>query len=180
MIEAIAAHTTWSWKLRICDFLSPKLVPSLKSKNPNPKRKMIIQNSKDQFIWDQSSCFQKWTTLNVHTTLFLISTDTQTHQLPWPGTYHLQPREACGVHLTSRFLGFGHYYWPWCSLALLWGILYYSISLNPCTTINSDQWLSYAIWRSESWVIDMPTYIHSLSFFCYPEGSPLNLVWLSK
>ena len=33
MIEAIAAHTTWSWKLRIRDSLSPKLFSSENEKN---------------------------------------------------------------------------------------------------------------------------------------------------
>ena len=25
-------------------------------KTPNPKRKLIIQNSKDEFVWDELSC----------------------------------------------------------------------------------------------------------------------------
>ena len=45
---------------RIRDYSSPKLVPSPKSQNPNPKtqnpnRKLIIQISKDEFVWDESS-----------------------------------------------------------------------------------------------------------------------------
>ena len=52
---------TWFLQAWICwrihDYLSSKLVPSPKSKNPNPNRKIIIQNSrKDKFIWDESAC----------------------------------------------------------------------------------------------------------------------------
>ena len=47
----------------MCDYSSPKLVPSPKSKNLNPKtpnsnRKYIIQYSRDEFIWDESSYSQ--------------------------------------------------------------------------------------------------------------------------
>ena len=46
---------------RIRDYSSPKLVTSLKSKisnpkTPNPNRKLIIHNSKDEFVWDEPSC----------------------------------------------------------------------------------------------------------------------------
>ena len=51
---------------RINDYLSPKLVPSPKSKNPNPKNpnsncKQIIQSSKDGLVWEESSDTQSET-----------------------------------------------------------------------------------------------------------------------
>ena len=42
--------------IRIWDYLSPKLAPSPKSNNPN--RKLITQNSRDEFVWDETSCYQ--------------------------------------------------------------------------------------------------------------------------
>ena len=47
----------------IRDYSPPKLVPSPKSKNPktsNPNRKLIIRNSKDESVWDESSCSPIW------------------------------------------------------------------------------------------------------------------------
>ena len=41
--------------LWIHDYLSPKLVSSLKSTNPKPQPQINNQNSSDEFAWDKSS-----------------------------------------------------------------------------------------------------------------------------
>ena len=47
-----------NYYLRIRDFSPPKTRPEpkiLKPQPQNPKRKLIIQNSKNEFVWDESS-----------------------------------------------------------------------------------------------------------------------------
>ena len=65
-VVTVLLLTSWcdpsknSWRIR--RYSSQKLVPTLKSKNlktPNPNCKMIIQNPRDTFIWDEPSYYWK-------------------------------------------------------------------------------------------------------------------------